>query len=114
MTEWVFDLTAKLVFSRIIMMDIAERVYQIVAAIPRGKVVSYGQIGKIVGIGPRQVGRILHHNPDNSRTPCHRVVHADGSIASGYAFGGMGKQRELLEKEGIEFIGSGVTKDCFI
>ncbi|MFZ2202043.1 MAG: methylated-DNA--[protein]-cysteine S-methyltransferase [Microgenomates group bacterium] len=84
-------------------MDIAERVYQIVAAIPKGKVMTYGQIGVMVEIGPRQVGRILHNNPDDSLTPCHRVVHTDGSIASGYAFGGEGKQREILEKEGVKF-----------
>ena len=75
---------------------------------------SYGQIGVMVGIGPRQVGRILHNNPDNSLTPCHRVVHADGSVASGYAFGGMGKQRGLLEKEGVIFARGRVLKKYFI
>lgn len=95
-------------------MTTAERVYQIVGRIPRGKVMSYGQVGVMVGIGPRQVGRILHDNPDNSLTPCHRVVHADGSIASGYAFGGEGKQRELLEKEGVVFRNGKVLKDYMI
>lgn len=75
---------------------------------------SYGQVGVMVGIGPRQVGQILHNNPSATVTPCHRVVHADGSIASGYAFGGMGKQRELLEKEGVEFNNNKVAKKYFI
>lgn len=96
------------------MMTTAEQVYQIVRAIPKGKAMTYGQIGVMVGIGPRQVGRILHNNPDNSLTPCHRVVHADGSIASGYAFGGEGKQREMLEKEGVIFSRGRVAKKCFI
>lgn len=75
---------------------------------------TYGQIGEIVGIGPRQVGRILHNNPDNNLTPCHRVVKSDGSIASGYAFGGEGKQREILENEGVDFARGRVVKRCFI
>lgn len=95
-------------------MDMAERVYQIVAAIPKGKVMAYGQIGIMVGIGPRQVGRILHNNPDNSQTPCHRVIHADGSITGGYAFGGPGKQRGILEEEGVVFRNGKVLKDYMI
>ncbi len=91
-------------------MDIAERVYQIVASIPKGKVMSYGKVGVMVGIGPRQVGRILHNNPDNSRVPCHRVVHSDGSLATGYAFGGMDEQRKILEKEGVVFENNRVKK----
>ena len=75
---------------------------------------AYGQIGVMVGIGPRRVGRILHNNPDNDMTPCHRVVHADGSIASGYAFGGEGKQREILEREGVVFSRGKVTRKCFV
>ncbi len=70
---------------------------------------SYGKIGVIVGIGPRQVGRILHKNPDSSFVPCHRVVHADGSLANGYAFGGKDKQRERLQKEGVKFNASGIA-----
>ena len=89
-------------------------VYQIVGGIPRGKVMSYGQIGVMTGIGPRQVGRILHNNPSATVTPCHRVVHADGSIASGFAFGGEGKQKELLEKEGVFFKKGKVGRECFI
>lgn len=101
------------------MDDVSERVYQIVAGIPKGKVMSYGQIGVMVGIGPRQVGRILHLNPYPSSpfvrgkgagVPCHRVVHADGSLATGYAFGGPNKQRELLEKEGVVFEKNKVKK----
>lgn len=92
------------------MNDVSERVYQIVAGIPKGMVMSYGQIGVMVGIGPRQVGRLLHENPDNNVVPCHRVVRADGSLAAGFAFGGPHKQRELLEKEGVVFEKNKVKK----
>ena len=37
----------------------AERVLTCVEQVPRGRVISYGQIGEIVGCGPRQVGAIL-------------------------------------------------------
>lgn len=100
----------------------SERVYEIVRGIPKGKVMSYGQIGVMVGIGPRQVGRILHLNPYPSspfvsgrgEVPCHRVIRSDGSIASGYAFGGEGKQRELLEKEGVGFKNGKVDENYFL
>lgn len=95
-------------------MIVTDDIYQIVRAIPKGRVMSYGQIGVMVGIGPRQVGRILHNNPDNSTIPCHRVVKSDGNIASGYAFGGKGRQREILEKEGVRFNRSKVDTECFI
>lgn len=36
-------------------MKINEQVYGVVRAIPKGKVMSYGQIGVMVGIGPRQM-----------------------------------------------------------
>ncbi len=75
---------------------------------------SYGQIGVMVGIGPRQVGRILHNNPSDKLTPCHRVVHADGSIAGGYAFGGAGEQMQILKKEGVGFKNGRVEKIYFL
>lgn len=81
-----------------------DEVYQLVRKIPKGKVTTYGAIGKALNISPRHVGYILHVNPDGEKTPCHRVVNRDGRVASGYAFGGAGKQKELLEKERVAFI----------
>ena len=84
-------------------MTIYQKVYALTQSIPKGKVTTYGIIGKKLGISPRYVGRILHENPDETTTPCHRVVTADGRIAPGYAFGGLGEQRKRLEKEGVTF-----------
>lgn len=39
--------------------------------------------------------------------PCHRVVFADGRLASGFAFGGPGVQRALLEAESVHFLSDG-------
>jgi methylated-DNA-protein-cysteine methyltransferase related protein len=83
---------------------IFEKVYQVVFKIPTGKVMTYGQIGKITGLSPRVVGFALHANPDGKLIPCHRVVNREGRVAPGYAFGGHGVQKKRLEEEGVEFV----------
>ncbi len=81
------------------------RVYLVVQRIPLGKVATYGLIAHIIGTkDARRVGNALHANPDSSKTPCHRVVFADGRLAPGYAFGGPNEQRRRLELEGINFL----------
>lgn len=81
-----------------------EVVYELVRKIPKGRVTTYGTIAKKVGMSPRVVGYALHLNPDGAKTPCHRVVNRNGRVAPGYAFGGAGIQKKLLEQEGIIFI----------
>ncbi|HSX57798.1 MAG TPA: MGMT family protein [Candidatus Saccharimonadales bacterium] len=80
-----------------------EEVYSVVSQIPKGKVTTYGQLARLIGTGPRVVGAVLHQNRDPENIPCHRVIHSDGTLAGGYAFGGEGIQRKLLENEGISF-----------
>ena len=79
------------------------RVHDIVAAIPGGRVMSYGQIGSLCGRprSARLVGRIAQRGAGRD-LPWHRVVHADGSLASGYG-GGVASQRLELEAEGVRF-----------
>jgi len=89
-------------------MTTHSRIYEVVKQIPRGSVLSYGDIARLSGTHPRVVGWALHRNPDPEIIPCHRVVFRDGSLSPGYAFGGAGKQREILEKEGVEFNGDKV------
>lgn len=77
-----------------------------VEQIPYGQVATYGQIARLVG-EPRKarfVGFALHSNPRPGITPCHRVVFADGSVCTGFAFGGPEVQRALLEDEGVTFV----------
>ncbi len=81
-----------------------QRVYDIVERIPIGKVATYKLIADILDTrDARRVGHALHANPDDSGTPCHRVVFSDGRLAPGYAFGGPNEQRRRLELEGITF-----------
>lgn len=80
-----------------------DHVYSLVRSIPKGKVTTYGSIGKKLHMSPRVVGYALHLNPDSNKTPCHRVVNRIGRVAPNYAFGDAGKQKQLLEKEGVRF-----------
>ena len=81
-----------------------EEVYKIVFSIPRGKVLAYGDVARLAGNPKmsRQVGWALHVNPRPGEIPCHRVVFKDGSLSSGFAFGGPEVQAALLEGEGVE------------
>lgn len=78
-------------------------VYEYLRGIPKGKVVTYGQIGEYLGNKnlARVVGNILHENPDEKRYPCYKVVDAKGNLAKNYAFGGENCQKRHLEAEGI-------------
>ena len=82
-----------------------QRVYGVVATIPRGKVVTYGQIAKHLGgfYSGRTVGFAMRAAPGERNLPCHRVVNKKGEMAPGYCFGGAERQRAMLKKEGVRF-----------
>ena len=82
-----------------------KRVYEIVAQIPEGKVITYGQIATLLGEPrmAREVGRAMAITPAELQIPCHRVVNKAGAMAPGYVFGGAEKQRAMLEREGVTF-----------
>ena len=81
-----------------------DRVYKIVAGIPYGKVISYGQIARMLGHprAARTVGWALSVCPED--LPWQRVVKADGSIAGG---GFAELRRTLLREEGVKFQADG-------
>ena len=78
-------------------------VYEYLRVIPKGKVVTYGQIAEFLGNKnlARIVGNILHDNPDGDKYPCYKVVNAKGNLAKNYAFGGIDCQKMRLEADGI-------------
>ena len=90
------------------MTELADKIYEIVKNIPRGKVMTYGQVAERVGNKrlARVVGNVLHKNPDPANIPCHRVVNSKGELSKSFAFGGAEAQRRLLEKEGVKIIGN--------
>ena len=83
-----------------------EKVLAYLQTIPRGKVVTYGQIAAALGNPKlaRAVGNALHRNPDGVRYPCYKVVSAQGKLSRHYAFGGAEAQCRRLREEGIEVI----------
>jgi methylated-DNA-[protein]-cysteine S-methyltransferase len=83
------------------------RVYDRLGAIPRGQVVTYGDVARDIGEGPgaaRAVGRAVGANPVAIIIPCHRVVASDGSLV-GYG-GGLARKAALLRLEGVEVEGA--------
>ena len=80
-----------------------EKVYEFLTTVPKGKVVTYGQIAEYLGNKKlaRAVGNILHNNPDPIKYPCYKVVDRNGNLSKNYAFGGIEKQKQLLESDGI-------------
>ena len=95
--------------------NFAEKIYRAVRLIPSGKVATYSQIAALAGNCNlrRYVGNVLHQNPDNTITPCHRVVNAKGYCSGSFAFGGPMVQQEKLEAEGVAFTNGHVDMDRF-
>lgn len=83
-----------------------QRIYNIVATIPKGKVMTYKKISILAKVANAHiVGFAMRANKNPSHIPCHRVLKSDGSLARGYAFGGNSEKIRKLQQEGIEFDG---------
>ena len=80
-----------------------QRVFQIIAAIPSGRVTTYGEVARMAGSprAARQVGGVLKKLPEGSTLPWHRVVNRHGEISlQGEDFK---RQRQALLAEGVMF-----------
>jgi methylated-DNA-protein-cysteine methyltransferase-like protein len=82
-----------------------QRIWQVVAAIPPGRVATYGQVAHKAGMAraARRVGQALRGLPANTRIPWHRVVNAQGRISLPEGSGSHAIQRDRLEQEGVPF-----------
>lgn len=85
--------------------DINHRIWQVVAAIPEGKVSTYGAVAQKAGLAraARRVGTALRGLPKDTRIPWHRVINAQGRISLPPGSDSQNTQRGRLEKEGIFF-----------
>lgn len=81
-----------------------QKIYEVVKQIPRGTVATYGQVAALAGNRrwARVVGYALHVNPDPESIPCYRVVNREGRLSDAFAFGGVNRQKLLLEADGVE------------
>ena len=93
-------------------LSTTERIWQVVASIPKGYVASYGQIAKIAGLPgyARFVGTTLSKLPRDTRLPWHRVVNAALAIAP-RGSGRMLEQKRRLRDEDVSFKGNQVRPE---
>jgi methylated-DNA-protein-cysteine methyltransferase-like protein len=91
------------------------RVYQAIAAIPRGRVASYGAIAARAGLPGRArlVGKLLGETPEGMDLPWFRVLRASGHIALPPGSRGFREQCRLLRAEGIEVVNGRVPLSRF-
>jgi methylated-DNA-protein-cysteine methyltransferase-like protein len=84
-----------------------EKIYRLVLRIPSGRVMTYGQIARLLEdrYSPRLVGWAMHATPQDERNiPWHRVINSRGSISTGRVIlHEPDLQRLLLEAEGVVF-----------
>ncbi len=83
-------------------MILSTKVYRKLLHVPKGKIITYGELANAVGLknGQRVIGMIMKKNPFPVIVPCHRVVKSDGKIG-GYVYGERVKSK-MLANEGIK------------
>ncbi len=95
--------------------NLNERIWQVVAAIPQGKVATYGQVAALAGAPrhARYVGTVLKQLPSGSTLPWFRVLNAKGEISFPKESPAYQRQREALESEGVVFVGGRVSLSIY-
>lgn len=83
-------------------LSFRDDVYVLVAQIPQGRVMTYGQIAALCGHprAARQVGQVAHYGP--SDLPWWRVVNKQGGLAGAYTNGGRTEHKRALVADGVE------------
>ncbi|MBK7704538.1 MAG: MGMT family protein [Acidobacteria bacterium] len=81
-----------------------EKVFEIVRSIPRGRLMTYGQIAVILGEGytARTVGYVMH-SASSEDVPWQRVVNSSGGCSTSKFTVPFDLQQKLLEQEGVKF-----------
>lgn len=84
----------------------ARIVWQVVADIPPGHVLTYGEVARLSGMPryARRVSQALRWAPRTMNLPWHRVINAQGKISFPEDSGGWHKQKSLLQQEGVVFL----------
>lgn len=84
-----------------------EKIYRLVLRIPRGRIMTYGQIARLLEdrYSPRLVGWAMHATPQDDRNiPWHRVINSRGGVSTGRVIvQEPDMQRWMLEAEGVVF-----------
>ncbi len=90
-------------------------VWQVVRGIPRGHVLTYGEVARLAGMSraARRVSLALRRAPQGMTLPWHRVVNAQGKISFPADSSGYRRQKDLLEKEGVVFLKGKINLEKF-
>jgi len=82
-------------------------VWQVVSGIPRGHVLTYGEVAKLAGHSgyARRVAQAMRRAPRKLALPWHRVINAQGRISFPADSSAYREQKRLLQKEGVQFSG---------
>lgn len=81
-----------------------DRVYNIVRQIPRGNVMTYGQLAELLGVGfTARTIVFLMHEAFTLEVPWHRVINSQGRCSTGKIILPYNVQQKLLKDEGIIF-----------
>ena len=95
--------------------DSYERIWRAVRRIPKRRVATYGGIATLCGLHgqARLVGYAMHNLPHGFDVPWHRVINSQGQISLPKIGGHYDRQRKLLEKDGVGFIGDRIDLDRY-
>ncbi len=83
-----------------------EAIYLALAQVPKGKVITYGNLAKLAGMpnGARLAGKLMCGLPAGSRLPWHRVINSQGKLSLPQDSDSYREQLKRLQKEGVEII----------
>jgi len=95
-------------------MTFRDKVYKVVAKIPKGKVMTYKQVAIAAGNpkAARAVGVFMKNNLNVPVVPCHRVVANDGKLTGYSGTGGIAQKKKMLLKGGVCFKNNKVNLFC--
>jgi len=90
-------------------------VWQVVYGIPRGHVLTYGEVARLAGMSraARRVSQAMRRAPRGMKLPWHRVINVQGRISFPQDSSGYQRQKELLEEEGVVFLKGKIDLERF-
>ena len=95
--------------------DWVKTVWHVVKGIPRGHVLTYGEVARLAGMSraARRVSQALRRAPRSMNLPWHRVINAQGKISIPRDSPSHQRQKELLEREGVVFLNGKIDLERF-
>ncbi len=92
--------------------NFSQAVYDVVRAIPTGKVMTYAGVARRAGNAAafRAVGNAMRKNQSWPAVPCHRVISSSGALGGWSGKGGPTEKKRLLAAENIQFSGDRISE----